>query len=114
LADVDFKYGEGDNLPTVNAVVKVGGSPLPLTGFTGTLKVAPENSTTVDVRTVTINPDQVANPGAISFSFFDPGVATPGFYEARVKLADGSGNRISFDGDRLLRIQITRDPGTPD
>lgn len=105
--------GEGDDLPAITATVKVGGVAFDLTGYTATLMVAREHDTVVDTRTVDIDADQVANPGKISFSFFDPGDAEPGIYEARVKVVSTvGGHRLSFDSDRLMIIQVTRDPGT--
>lgn len=111
----DFQMGQGDSLPVVTATLRdpATGLPLDLTGCTATLLVADQDGGAATVMPVTIDPDQVNNKGKITFQFFAPGVSTPATYEARVKVVDGNLDRISFDGDRLLIVEVTRDPGGP-
>lgn len=110
----DFQMGEGDSLPAVRAILKdpVTLEPLDLTGCTATLKVARDDDGSLAViMPVTIDPDQVNNKGVVRFKFFAPGVATAGLYNTRVKVVDGNNDRISFDGDRMVVVEVTPDPG---
>ncbi len=111
----DFQMAEGDSLPAVSATLRdpATGEPLDLTDYTATLKVAKDDGTgTLSIMPVTIDPDQVANKGKITFKFFTPGTSTPALYNTRVKLVDGNGDRISFDGDRMIVVEVTPDPGS--
>lgn len=109
----DFQMGEGDSLPEVEATLTLDGEPMDLTNCTATLLVAKDDGTgDVAIMPVTIDPDQVVNKGKIRFKFFAPGSSTPALYNARVKLVDGNLDRLSFDSDRLLVVEVTPDPGS--
>jgi hypothetical protein len=110
----DFQMGEGDSLPEVRALLRDPGTgePLDLTGCTATLLVANDEGGAADVMPVTIDPDQVANKGRVTFRFFNPGDSTPARYNTRVKVVDAGGDRISFDGDRMIVVEVTPDPGS--
>lgn len=108
----DFFMGEGDSLPERSSILTVDGLPIDLTGFTATMKVARDDLTEAAVSMpVTIDPDQVNNKGKVTWKFFVAGTSRRGLYDAKMKLADGSGERISFDSDRMLLILVTPDPG---
>jgi hypothetical protein len=107
----DFTMGEGDSLPEVNATLKLNGEPLDLTGCTATLKVAKDDGGAATIMPVTIDPDQVNNKGKVKFKFFAPGTSTPGLYNTRVKVVDANLDRVSFDSDRQVVVEVTPDPG---
>jgi hypothetical protein len=108
----DFDFGEGDSYEITSTLRHPQTKePLDLTGCSATIKVAPDDGTgPLAIRSVTIDPDQVNNKGKVIFRFFDPGSAAPARYNARVKLLAPNGDRMSFDSDRLLLVEVSADP----
>jgi len=127
----DYAYGDGDNIPLITAFLtttedgkthvcvpgNLVGDPYDLTGCTAQLLVAPDDGTgSVDTRSVTIDPDQVANKGKVTFTLFSVGAVRQGQFNARVKVAlpatpPAVPDRISFPNYRLMAVEVSPDPG---
>lgn len=104
---------EGDSLPLfATTLLGSDGLPLDLTGCTVTMEVARiDGEDTPAVRTVTPDPDQVANPGDIVCKVFDRGESRRGDYGGMFKVIDADGEQLSVYNDRLVIIRVFRRPG---
>lgn len=109
----DVTLRSGDRLPVVRRTVTVDGSALDLSGYSATFTVAPLGGGTalIDAAAATIDPDQVANKGAISYSFTANDASIPaGVYAGWFEVTTSS-KTLTIPNDGFLVVQVFAEQG---
>lgn len=112
MREPDIVLRAGDRLPVVSRTITVEGVAVNLTGYTVTMVVTAIGGGTnlLTTPTATIDPDQVTNPGVVTYQFTtnDATVLVAGMYAAWFDAVNSS-RTLSAPNDGFLILQSVAD-----
>ena len=111
MSHFDFAIKKGDLLPLIVATLKDGtGAAVDLTGAAAKFIMRLVGAATTKVNaTATIDPDQVANKGKVSYTWVTADTDTAGIYQAEWQITFSGAKPQTFPNPDYLVVKIEED-----
>ena len=110
MSDFGFAIKQNDLLPVLTATLKDAlGVAVDLTGATAVFRMGLVGAATLKVNTAaTVDPDQVANKGKITYNWTGTDTDTVGIYEGEFTVTLSGGKQQTFPNPRHIVVHIDR------
>lgn len=104
----DYYLKQGDDAPTVATILKdINNDPVNLTGASGSAYFRPARVTTgLVTATLTVDPDQAANRGLVTFPWPSGGLSVLGEWLGEFEITFTGGKKQTFPNDGYFILEV--------